>query len=850
MITRLETFQVVPAIPERLLGLQELAYNLLWSWDEEMRVVFSRVDRNLWLGTNQNPVALLGLVSQQRLEELAADDSFMSFYERVYERFKAYLKETTWWDKRYQERPLVAYFSTEYGLTECLPIYSGGLGVLSADHLKSASDLGLPLVGVGLLYQQGYFRQYLTSDGWQQESYPINDFYNLPISRVQDAQGNPLRIVIWLAGERLLVEVWKAQVGRLPLYLLDTNAPENPKHLQDITDQLYGGDQETRIRQEIVLGVGGLRALHAMGLRPSVCHMNEGHSAFLSIERIRILMKENGLTFAEALEAARAGAVFTTHTSVPAGFDIFPPELVDKYFGETMREMGVSRDVLLGLGRNVPTDPQEGLNMAVLAVHCSSSANGVSRLHGEVSRALLRQCMPSVPEHEVPVGHVTNGAHTRSWISREMAALFDRYLGAEWWRRPGQPITWEGVDSIPDEEIWATHERRRERLVSFTRRRLVRQLEQRGAAQALIERARGIMDTRTLTIGFARRFATYKRANLLLRDQQRLKKILLDPNRPVQLIFAGKAHPRDTEAKEILKSIVGFCQQDDMRRHAVFLEDYDLVIARYLVQGCDVWLNTPRRGMEASGTSGIKVLPNGVLNLSILDGWWCEGFQPDVGWAIGKGEDYQDHSYQDYVESNALFDLLENDIVPLFYQRQADGLPRGWIARMKRSMKTLCPAFSSNRMLWEYAERYYLPAARYYASLTENNMARARDLAAWKKRLREGWSQVRIEGVEATDSGTHRVGEGYEVKAKIRLGSIAPAHVSVELYYGALDAQRQIVEPRGAPMRLDASLQGGLHRYVGVIPCDRSGLQGYTVRVIPFHPDTNNTMSMGLIAWW
>jgi len=842
-----ESFRVVPALPEALKGLREMALNLLWSWDEEVRVVFSRVDPTLWAASYQNPVLMLGSVPQERLNELAQDNGFMAFYEKTYDRLRSYIDEATWWDQRYPDRPLVAYFSAEFGLSECLPIYSGGLGVLAGHHLKSASDLGVPLVGVGLLYQQGYFRQYLTSDGWQHESYPTNDFYNLPVEPVMK-DGAPLRIELWTAGQRLLVQVWRVEVGRLPLFLLDTNVAENPRELADITDQLYGGDQEHRIRQEIVLGVGGLRALDAMGLAPAVCHMNEGHSAFLSLERIRVLVKDRGLSWTEALEAARAGTVFTSHTPVPAGIDEFAPELMDKYFGSYMYDIGVSRFDLLALGRTNPFDHASFFNMANLALRTSAYANGVSQLHGTVSRRLFQRLLPSVPEHEVPVAHVTNGAHTRSCVSREMAGLFDRYLGPEWWRRPGLATTWAGVDTIPDEELWATHERRRERLVAFARQRLMRQLEQKGASQRDVEKARGVLDSRTLTIGFARRFATYKRADLLLADLDRLRRILLHPERPVQVILAGKAHPKDGPGKEMLKTIFAFCQKDDVRRRVVFLEDYDLVIARYLVQGVDIWLNTPRRGMEASGTSGMKVLPNGGLNLSILDGWWCEGYQPEAGWAIGKGEEYEDHAYQDQVESSALYDLLEKDIAPLFYWRGVDGLPRPWIARMKKSMK-LTPTFSTNRMLYEYGEHFYRPAAALHARLTADNFERARDVASWKAFIVQHWSEVRVEHAEATRPGERSVGQGFEVRATVRLGAIDPKDVSVEVYCGTLDTQQRIHEGVGVAMRFEGPRDGGAHSYVGVIPCERTGMFGWIVRVRPSHPDVNNLFSLGLIAW-
>jgi starch phosphorylase len=846
---RLESFRVVPSIPEKLAALEELAYNLLWSWDEELRVPFTRLDRELWEATYQNPVLMLGRVSQGRLDELAADEGYLSVLEQARRRLHAYLEEPTWWDKRYPSRPLVAYFSAEFGIAECLPIYSGGLGVLAGHHLKSASDLGVPLVGVGLLYQQGYFRQYLTPDGWQQEDYPANDFYNLPVQPAAAADGSPLRVDVPVGTERVVVQVWKAQVGRIPLFLLDTNLPENPRELQDVTDALYGGEQRTRIRQELVLGVGGFRALRKAGLRPAVCHMNEGHSAFLALERIATLMREERLAFAEAYEVARAGDVFTTHTAVPAGFDLFPVDMVEEELAGLSRESGIDMKELLPLGRAEQASVQTHFNMAALALRASSMTNGVSRLHGEVTRKLLSRYVPDLPAGDLPVTHVTNGAHTRSSVSKEMAGLFDRYLGLDWSRRLGQNSTWTGVDSIPDEELWATHERRRERLVAFARRRLARQLQRRGATPRDVEHARGVLDTRALTIGFARRFATYKRADLILADLERLRKILKDAKRPVQILFAGKAHPRDTEAKEVLKRVVAFCGDADVRRHAVFLEDYDLVTARYLVQGCDVWLNTPRRGQEASGTSGMKVVPNGGLNLSVLDGWWCEAYSPEVGWAIGQGEDYEDHAYQDQVESGALYDLLEREIVPLFYARAADGLPRAWIARMKRSMRTLTPTYSTHRMLWEYAERHYLPAAELSARLREGGYARARDLAQWKRRIVRGFPEVRVVEVRPDRDGVRRVGESYGVRASVWLGALAPEDVSVELYAGPLDTERRIIQARTSPMHVETADVGGAYEYAGEIACGFRGLMGYTVRVVPFHPDAHSLLATGLAAW-
>jgi starch phosphorylase len=845
---RVHTFQVIPRIPERLGRLRELAMNVLWSWDEDVRSVFRRIDRDLWEQCGQDPVLMLARVSQGRLDFLVNDDSYLSLYDRVVRHVDGYLQERTYWDRRYSSRPLVAYFSAEYGLAECLPIYSGGLGVLAGHHLKAASDLGVPLVGVGLLYQQGYFRQYLANDGWQQENYPTNDFYNMPLEPVLGPDGQPLKVQVHLAGELATVQVWKVVVGRLPLFLLDTNVSENTQNVQDVTDQLYGGNEETRIRQEIVLGIGGLRALDAMGMQPTVCHMNEGHSAFLSLERIRVLMRKHGLSFGEALQASRAGSVFTTHTPVPAGFDVFPRDLMARYFSTYIQELGVSLDDILALGRR-PQDTTGPFNMAAFAIRTSSHVNAVSQLHGDVSRRLMREYIPSVPEAEVPVGYVTNGAHTRSCVSRDMAQLFDRYLGTEWWSEPGLSDSWAGVDSIPDEEIWATHARRRERLVAFARRRLAQQVARRGGTARDIDHARGALSTRALTIGFARRFATYKRATLVLQDLDRLGRILRNPDRPVQIIFAGKAHPKDNEGKEVLKSIVQFCMREEFRTHAVVIEDYDLTIARYLVQGVDVWLNTPRRGMEASGTSGMKTLPNGGLNLSILDGWWCEGYSPETGWAIGRGEEYEDHAYQDSVESSALYDLLEKEIVPLFYSHGAEGMPRAWIQRMKASMKRLSPVFSTNRMVGEYADRYYLPTAESFERLSADGFARARALAAWKARVEAEWSRVGVEQMDVVDGRRHEVGETAPVTTIVRLGSLSPGEVAVEAYYGAVSASREIASASIVSLRHVEALGNGRHRYSGDVPCSQSGMLGYTIRIRPHHADASNLFCTGLMTW-
>ena len=612
----IRTFTITPSLPASIERLHELAYNLWWAWHMEVIDLFRRLDRDLWEETGHNPVLMLGVIEQEKLERAAQDEAFLASMERVLEDFDRYMQsQTTWYQERYgaSARPTIAYFSAEFGLTDCIPNYSGGMGVLAGDHLKSASDLGLPLVGVGLLYQQGYFRQYLSADGWQQERYPENDFYTMPVRLERRQDGTPVMIEVSYPGHKVRAQVWRVQVGRVSLFLLDTNLEDSPPEDRDITDQLYGGDMDMRIRQEIVLGIGGIRALKALGIHPTVCHMNEGHSAFLALERIRLLMEEHNLSFAEAREAAAAGNIFTTHTSVPAGIDLFPPGLMDKYFADYYPSLGLSRDELLALGRVNPADPNEPFSMAVLALRLSASSNGVSKLHGTVSRRMWQAVWPGVPEDEVPITSVTNGIHPLSWISHDMADLFDNYLGPTWRENPADPEVWKEVDEIPDEELWSTHERRRERLVAFARRRLQAQLEEHGAPPSEVERAKEVLDPEALTIGFGRRFVTYKRATLILRDPERLARILNNKDRPVQIIYAGKAHPKDQPAKELIKQIVHFARRDEFRRRIVFLEDYDICVARYMVQGVDLWLNNPRRFQEACGTSGMKAAVNGAI---------------------------------------------------------------------------------------------------------------------------------------------------------------------------------------------------------------------------------------------
>jgi len=658
-----QVFQVIPSLPAPLEGLRQLAYNLRWAWDHDTIELFRRLDSELWESTGHNPVLMLGSVDQAELEAAAKDEAFLAHLDRKLKELDAYVNSPSTWFHRTYGNPgsmLVAYFSAEFGLTECLSVFAGGLGVLAGDHLKSASDLGVPLVGVGLLYQQGYFKQYLNPAGWQQETYEDNDFRNLPLSLELRPDGRPLTIEVNYDGRAVAARIWKVRVGRVNLYLLDTNVASNRQDDRDITDQLYGGDLEMRLKQEILLGIGGHRALEALGLEPTVYHMNEGHSAFLAVEWVRRLTEKHKLSFAEARDVASAGLIFTTHTPVPAGHDYFPQGLLDRYLGNYIRRLGMAPGDFYGLGRQHPDRQDEDFCMTVLALRTASASNGVSKLHGEVSRGMWKSIWPGVPEDEVPIGHVTNGVHFRSWISHEMNQLYDRYLGPKWREEHADANLWRRVESIPAEELWRSHERRRERLVAFARRRLRIQLQRRGAPQSEIDAADEVLDPDALTIGFARRFATYKRASLVLSDVHRLQQILNQPGRPVQIVFAGKAHPRDDAGKALIQQVVKFAQQKEFRRRLVFLEDYDMAVARYLVQGSDIWLNTPLRPLEASGTSGMKALANGGLNLSTLDGWWDEAWHAAtaekrfIGWAIGNGENYDNPEYQDQVEAPPL----------------------------------------------------------------------------------------------------------------------------------------------------------------------------------------------------
>ena len=820
-----------------------------WCWNHDAIDLFQRLDMELWREVGHNPVRLLGEIAQEHLEEAAGEEGFLAHMDQVLKEFDQYMRRKTWYQKSVGAAPgCVAYFAAEFGLTECLPLYSGGLAVLAGDHLKAASDLGLPVVGMGLLYREGYFQQYLNEAGWQQESYTDNDFHTMPLQPEEDAAGHPLTVEVGYPAGAVRARIWRVQVGRVALYLLDTDLEVNRPEDREITAHLYGGDIEMRIRQEILLGIGGIRALLALGRELTVCHMNEGHSAFLGLERIRLLMEQERLSFHEAREAVAVSNVFTTHTPVPAGIDIFPSDLMARFFEEYAHALGLSLGEFLALGQERPGSSQ-GFSMAVLALNLSRRCNAVSRLHGQVARRMWQGLWPGVPRDEVPIRPITNGVHFQSWISHDMARLFDRYLGPRWREQPGDLKIWQEIADIPEPELWRTHERRRERLIAFVRQRLKQQLQNRGAPLQEIALADEVLNPEALTIGFGRRFAAYKRAALLLRDPARLERLLCDPERPVQLILAGKAHPRDEAGKELIRQVVQLARQEHLRRHMVFIENYDLDVARTLVQGVDLWLNTPRRPHEACGTSGMKAQANGVLNLSTLDGWWAEAYELGLGWSIGSGEEYADQAYQDEVEFQALYEILEKEVVPLFYRREHGGVPREWVACMKAAMSRLCPRFNACRMVREYTELFYVPADQDWRSFTAEGAREAREVAAWKRHLRDHWGQIRVERLEDGRPDAVRVGQSIEIEAEVHLGAIAPEDVVLELYHGRLDPDGQLREGAPTAMGLEGSAVDGMHRYRGTLSARSSGLFGCRLRIRPRSRDSGEGWEPGLLYW-
>jgi starch phosphorylase len=848
-VRAIRRFTVRTVLPENLAPLEELAINLRWSWDPRTRDVFSAIDHDLWEAGGHDPVRLLGEVSAERLAELSADQDFVHWVNRTRDDLHQYLTSDRWFQGLGDEAPHgIAYFSPEYGIASALPQYSGGLGILAGDHLKTASDLGVPIIGIGLFYRSGYFRQSLSRDGWQQERYPVLDPDGSPVSLLRESDGSPARITVGLPGGRFLAaRVWVAQVGRVPLLLLDSDIEENGPAEREVTDRLYGGGGEHRLQQEMLLGIGGVRAVRAYcriagRAAPEVFHTNEGHAGFLGLERIKEFIEASPtLTFDDALEASRAGTVFTTHTPVPAGIDRFPRDLIMQYFGGDNIVAGLPVDRILELGaESFPGGDPTVFNMAIMGLRLAQRANGVSLLHGQVSRGMFAGLWSGFDNEDVPITSITNGVHAPTWVARQVIDLAH-----------GESIDdasgWETIANTPDEQLWAIKRELRKELVDMARTRLRDSWLNRGASEAELGWIDSVLDPDVLTIGFARRVPSYKRLTLMLRNPVRLKALLTDPERPVQLVVAGKAHPADEGGKRLIQELVRFADQEDVRERIVFLPDYDIAMATVLYPGCDVWLNNPIRPLEASGTSGMKAALNGALNLSIMDGWWDEWFDGENGWAIPSADGVDDLDRRDDLEAEALYNLIETAVAPAFYIRDGRQLPPRWIAMLRHTLRTLGPKVLASRMLQEYVMRLYVPAAQSSRATDAEDFALAKDLSTWKKRVRKSWPSIRIDHVEADGVGDAvNLGTPITLRAFVSLGDLKPEDVVVETVYGRVDADDRITAPQHAAMETIEGFDGNRWQYRLVVTLDKNGPFGYTVRVLPSHAGLAAPVEMGL----
>ncbi|MBO2450534.1 alpha-glucan family phosphorylase [Actinomadura barringtoniae] len=846
-------FTVRTVLPAPLRGLEELVLNLRWSWHHETLDVFRSVDPELWDLVRHDPVRLLGEVSPERLAQLSQDRRFLRRLQDAIEDLHEYLGSPRWYQGLdAAARPAsIAYFSPEYGITAALPQYSGGLGILAGDHLKTASDLGVPIIGVGLLYRHGYFSQSLSPDGWQLERYPTFDPNGLPLTLLREPDGTPVRVTIGLPqGRDLHAQVWLAQVGRVPQLLLDSDVEDNDPAARDITDRLYGGGGDHRLLQEMLLGIGGVRAIRAYCRisghpAPEVFHTNEGHAGFLGLERIRELVSEQGLSFDESLESVRAGTVFTTHTPVPAGIDRFPRELISKYFGGVNEERDVPVDRVLALGaEDYPDGDRTVFNMAVMGMRLAQRVNGVSELHGEVSREMFGGLWGGFDTGDVPIGFVTNGVHPGTWVAREVLELAEREVPAL--VETGQG--WADVRKVPEGEMWRVRGVLRGRLVREARRRLRESWRQRGASAAEISWIDDALDPEVLTIGFARRVPSYKRLTLMMQDPDRLKELLLHPTRPVQIVIAGKAHPADEGGKRLIQEIVRFADAEDVRHRIVFLPDYDMALGQSLVQGCDVWMNNPLRPLEACGTSGMKSALNGGLNLSIRDGWWDEWYDGQNGWAIPSADGLSAPERRDALEAAALYELIEDHVSVTFYDRNGSDLPRHWLEMVKHTIATLGPKVLAPRMLHDYVQGYYAPAAASARAMSGDGHAGARSLAAWKQRVLKAWPSVAVEHVESSGEESPHVGARLTVRVVVDLGGLDPDDVAVEVAYGRVDDSDVLIEPSYVDLDGAERFEDGRLRYVGDVPLGRSGSFGYNVRVVPRNRMLASQAEMGLIA--
>ncbi len=844
-----QTFNVSPRLPENLEPLRELAHNLWWTWEPDARRLFRHLDTQLWDRTNHNPIRMLQLSRQARLIELAADDDYIREMQAVYHKFKAYMARTDTYGKLRPSTPRIAYFSAEFGFHESVPNYSGGLGILSGDHCKSASDLDLNFCAVTLLYRHGYFKQQINKEGWQEAVSLNQNFNHLPLLETKSGD-LPLHVSVSILGRDVTAKVWELQIGRIKLYLLDTDIQQNSPEDRPITAQLYGGDLEMRIRQEIVLGIGGVRVLDALGIHPEVYHMNEGHSAFLALERIRQYVQNKGVEYYTALQIVAASNVFTTHTPVPAGNDAFPREMMIRHFSWYAEDFRISFDDFFRLGE--PTaHPTNTFSMTILALRVSRHANGVSKLHGDVSQGLWQDVWAGVPISEVPITSITNGIHTKTWTAPEFHRIYAKYLGSDWEEHLTDTEYWRRVIDIPDDVLWETHSLLKARLIDFIRDRLRRQRIRLGESPEQLRKINSILNPDVLTIGFARRFATYKRGTLLFSQKERLLRLIHNTERPVQFIFAGKSHPKDEPGKRFIQEVYNISREPELEQAVVFIEDYDTYIGRRLYQGVDLWLNNPLRPLEASGTSGMKLPPNGGLNLSVLDGWWCEGYNTKNGWAIGAEITKGTPDFQNEVDSDSLFNTLENQIIPLYYAKPDGRIPIAWIQLMRESIRSVTPVFNTHRMVKEYNERLYEPAAQGYKALISNNCGAAVELAKWKHATRVDWPHIWIEAVETSQAGRASmfVGDKLEIVARVFLGPVDPTHVRVQAYVGETD-NGTLHNPYTVDLSsIEKGGEHGVYRFSGMIPASESGSYGFNVRVIPTHPNLVQEHELRLITW-
>lgn len=844
---------VNPQLPKRIEKLSEIGYNLWWSWNTEFLKLFKEIDIDLWESVNKNPIKFLKLVTQEKLEKAAQSPEFLKKYDKVVENFEDYMKsKNNWFEKKYPDNKndIIAYFSAEYGLDQTLAIYSGGLGILSGDHLKSASDLGVPLVAIGLLYKKGYFNQKINGNGIQETEYNDIDIENLPIESVKDSEGKDVLVALHFPKKKLYLKAWKVNVGRVELYLLDSDIEANIPEYREITKTLYGGDREMRIQQEIILGQGGVAMLKALGYNPTIYHMNEGHSSFLILELIYNLMKEKQVSFQIARDIVASKTVFTTHTPVPAGNDIFTLSLVEKYFKDYWDKLGITKQEFfqMGMKPDVQIDTT-GFNMGILALKVAGKKNGVSKLHGAVSRELFGEVWPNIAANESPITYVTNGIHTCSWLSPHLKELYNKYLIPYWQDRIYDDEVWKKISDVPNEELWKAHQERKVKMLAIVKENTINRLRRCGYNYDEIMKIVDCLDPNALTIGFARRFATYKRATLIFKDLERITQILNNKNQKVQIIFAGKAHPADKEGQDLIKYIHEISMKPQFKGKVFLLENYNIAMSKYLISGVDVWLNTPRRPMEASGTSGQKASVNGVINFSILDGWWAEGYNAKNGWKIGESLEYSDYESQDRADSQSIYDTLENKIIPMYYEKDEDGISSRWMQTMKESIISTGGKYSTSRMLTDYVDKLYIPLCNlynnYYAEL-----GKVGELNEWKKSIKNAWDNIEITQENNLDNITLDAGNNIEVRCKVKLPNINKDNIEAQVYYGKISENGTVDDISIIPMELEeADEESKIYTYKAKVNLINGGNYGYTFRVMPKHEMILDSANLDLIKW-